>query len=89
MVGIAELERRIGLERSTISRHCRAGTFPRPMYLGTRRFWTEEQIATWEVEQFARQPELERHVREMMEPAQAARRSAVETWPPEQGASGT
>jgi predicted DNA-binding transcriptional regulator AlpA len=74
-LGIAQVERRVGLERSTISRRCRAGAFPRPLYLGTRRFWTEQQIAGWEAEQLARQPEAECRARELMERAQAARQA--------------
>jgi predicted DNA-binding transcriptional regulator AlpA len=76
-LGIAEVERRIGLERSTISRYCRAGKFPRPTYFGARRFWTESQIAEWEWQQLARQPEAEQHARELISPAQRARREAL------------
>lgn len=72
-LGIAEVERRVGLERSTISRHCRAGTFPRPVYLGTRRFWTEAQIEAWEEEQLARQPEAQERAHALVAAAQAAR----------------
>jgi prophage regulatory protein len=71
--GISEVEKRTGFERSTVSRRVRAGTFPRPIYLGARRYWAESQLLEWEALQVARQAEAERHVRELMEPAQAAK----------------
>lgn len=53
-LGIAEVERRVGWERSTIYRHCMAGTFPQPEYLGTLRTWRVEVIEQWEREQAGR-----------------------------------
>jgi predicted DNA-binding transcriptional regulator AlpA len=70
--GIAAVERRVGVERSTISRHCKAGTFPRPMYWGNRRYWTERQLSEWEDEQLARQDEAELRARSLLDKAHAA-----------------
>lgn len=50
---IADVERRVGVERSTIWRWCVAGTFPPPSYSGTLRVWTVEAIETWEAAQAA------------------------------------
>jgi predicted DNA-binding transcriptional regulator AlpA len=36
-----------GLERSTIHRHCKAGTFPPPFYIAGRRAWRRSQLEAW------------------------------------------
>lgn len=72
-LGIAPLERRLGLERSTISRRVKAGLFPRPIYFAGRRFWDEHEISLWEKEQVSRQAEAERRAHERMAPARAAK----------------
>ncbi len=59
-VGIAALEARLGVERTTISRWCRAGTFPAPHYLGARRAWFIAEIEAWERERMARPPQPRR-----------------------------
>jgi predicted DNA-binding transcriptional regulator AlpA len=51
---IAALERRVGFERTTIWRRCKAGTFPAPHYIGNRRAWFEDDIAEWERAEMAR-----------------------------------
>jgi predicted DNA-binding transcriptional regulator AlpA len=70
--GIAYVEKRTGWERSTISRKCREGLFPRPLYLGVRRTWTERQLSEWEDEQLARQDEAELRARSLLDKAHAA-----------------
>jgi predicted DNA-binding transcriptional regulator AlpA len=52
-LGVAELETRIGLDRSTIYRKYEAGGFPRPSYYGTRRTWDLAEVEAWEAEQRA------------------------------------
>lgn len=53
-IGIAGLERRLGVERSTISRWTRAGTFPRPHYIASLRRWWLHEIEAWELAQAGR-----------------------------------
>lgn len=51
-LGIAAVEARVGVERSTLWRWYRDGKFPRPEYLGgVHRVWTVEAIEKWEREQ--------------------------------------
>ncbi len=53
-IGIAELEQRLGIDRSTIWRWYRAGKFPEPEYLTDRRTWRLEVVEAWEQERLAR-----------------------------------
>jgi predicted DNA-binding transcriptional regulator AlpA len=53
-IGIAALEQRLSVERSTIWRWYRAGAFPPPHYIGNRRAWWLHDIEAWEVQQMAR-----------------------------------
>ncbi len=59
-IGIAALEKRLGVERSTIFRWYRAGTFPEPHYLCDRRVWFLADVEQWEREQMARPPDVRR-----------------------------
>ncbi len=52
-IGIAQLELRLGCERTTIWRRCKAG-FPAPHYLGSRRYWFLSEIESWEAAEMAR-----------------------------------
>jgi predicted DNA-binding transcriptional regulator AlpA len=52
-IGIADLEARLGVDRSTVWRMCRAGAFPAPSYVGTRRVWEVAEVEAWEAEQRA------------------------------------
>jgi predicted DNA-binding transcriptional regulator AlpA len=47
LIGISDVERLIGRERSTIWRWCRAGTFPMPRYIGNRRTWKYDEVKNW------------------------------------------
>lgn len=47
LVGISDTERATGLERTTIWRKCRAGAFPEPIYIGSRRFWRKSVLDAW------------------------------------------
>jgi len=47
-VGIAELEKRIGRDRTTINRRIKNGTFPSGHFIGTRRAWFLSEIEAWE-----------------------------------------
>jgi predicted DNA-binding transcriptional regulator AlpA len=53
-VGIAELEQRLGVDRSTIWRWYRAGKFPAPHFLGERRAWFLAEVEAWELQRMAR-----------------------------------
>ncbi len=53
-VGIAELEKRIDVDRSTIAKWIRAGRFPPPHHIGRLRKWFASEIARWEMEQMAK-----------------------------------
>lgn len=64
-LGIAELERRLGLHRTTIWRKCRAGDMPAPHYLGDARRWWLHEIEAWEAAQAARPPEARRGARNL------------------------
>lgn len=59
-VGIAVLERRLDVDRSTIWRWYRAGKFPTPHYLGDRRLWFLAEVEAWELKQMSR-PREARH----------------------------
>lgn len=52
-IGISALEERLATERSTIWRWYRAGRFPAPHYLGTRRCWWVHEVEAWEAERMA------------------------------------
>ena len=48
MLGIAELEDRIGVTRNTIYVEMREGRFPRPLQIGRRAVrWPESEIQAW------------------------------------------
>lgn len=53
-IAIAALERRLAMHRGTIWRWYRAGKFPAPHYLGTRRLWWVHDVEAWEAERMAR-----------------------------------
>lgn len=53
-IRIAELERRLGIERTTIGRWCRSGKLPPPHYLGNHRCWWLDEIVAWEAAEMAR-----------------------------------
>jgi predicted DNA-binding transcriptional regulator AlpA len=52
-LGIADLQRRLGVSRTTILRWYHAGTFPRPHYLRERRSWFLGEIEAWEANRMA------------------------------------
>lgn len=62
--GIAEVEARVGLDRSSIYRGYTASPprFPKPFYSGTRRTWSETDLVKWEQEQSARPPRAARGI---------------------------
>ncbi len=45
--GIAAVEAWTGLDRSTVFRKCRAGVFPAPEYVGSRRVWLKRVVEEW------------------------------------------
>jgi len=46
---ISDVEQCSGLDRSTIYRRVKAGTFPAPVQIGPRRVaWTEDSIVEWQ-----------------------------------------
>lgn len=53
-VGIAEIEKRIGRDRTTINRRIKNGTFPPGHFIGTRRAWFVSEIEAWERQEMAR-----------------------------------
>jgi predicted DNA-binding transcriptional regulator AlpA len=56
---IDEAEEISHLERTSIWRRCKAGTFPAPRYLGARRFWWRSELEQWlrsEMEKASRTP---------------------------------
>ncbi len=50
-LGIAEVEARVGVDRSTLYRWYQSSRFPRPFYSGSLRTWSESDIFTWEQKQ--------------------------------------
>ena len=50
-IGIADLEDRLAINRTTIWRWYSAGTFPMPHYIGTRRCWWLHDLEAWEAAQ--------------------------------------
>jgi predicted DNA-binding transcriptional regulator AlpA len=69
---IAALERYIGLSRSTVSRMCNAGTFPKPAYMGSRRSWLLRDVQAWEAANVT--PDATRPMPEQLAQAKAADR---------------
>lgn len=59
-VGIAELERRLGLSRTTIARKRKVGLFPEGHFVGERRKWWLHEIERWEAAQASRPAEARR-----------------------------
>jgi predicted DNA-binding transcriptional regulator AlpA len=59
-ISIAELEQRLGRDRTTVARWIKARTFPRPHYLGTRRSWWLQEVEQWERQEMARPPSSRR-----------------------------
>ena len=53
-VGIAEIEKRLGRDRTTINRRIKAGTFPAGHFIGSRRAWFLSEIEAWERAEMAR-----------------------------------
>lgn len=47
-IGIADLEKRLRVHRSTIGVWYRTKRFPRPHYIGKRRKWFLAEIEAWE-----------------------------------------
>ena len=64
-LGIAEVERRLGVDRTTVWRWCKAGMLPKPHYLGTRRAWFEEDIVRFEAGQMARSSKVRHGARNL------------------------
>lgn len=56
-LGIAEIEARLCVNRSTIWRWYRVGRFPEPEYVSDRRTWRLDVIEAWEAAQIARPAE--------------------------------
>jgi predicted DNA-binding transcriptional regulator AlpA len=50
---IADLEARVGKDRSTIYRLICAGRFPQPRYYGSIRVWDRASVEAWETAQLA------------------------------------
>lgn len=59
-LGIADLERRLGVDRSTIWRWYRSGKLPAPEYVMDARTWRLDVIEAWEQAQLSRPPEARR-----------------------------
>lgn len=53
---IKAVEKATGRNRMTIWRWCRAGKFPKPMFIGHRRVWRAEEVAQWLQEQIKTEP---------------------------------
>jgi predicted DNA-binding transcriptional regulator AlpA len=49
-VQVSDLERRLGIERTTLRRWIRAGKFPEPERFGQRRVWRLDVVERWERE---------------------------------------
>jgi predicted DNA-binding transcriptional regulator AlpA len=59
-LGVAELEARLGVDRSTIFRWYKGGKFPAPEYINDRRTWRLDVVEAFEQAQLARPPEARR-----------------------------
>ena len=46
-IGITEVEALTNKDRTTIRRYLRAGTFPEPEWIGSRRCWIQSDIEKW------------------------------------------
>ncbi len=64
-LGVADLEARLGVDRSTVWRWYRAGKFPEPEYVSDRRTWRLDVVERWEAAQLARPPEARRGARNL------------------------
>lgn len=56
LVGVAELEERLNVDRRSVARWCRAGTFPAPLYLAGRKVWHLQVVEAWEAANVQREP---------------------------------
>lgn len=55
--GIAKVEQWTGLDRSTVFRKCKTGTFPAPQYVGPIRVWRRSVVEAWIHDQSHPRPE--------------------------------
>ena len=53
-VGIREIEKRLGRDRTTINRNIKNGTFPAGHFIGARRAWFLNEIVEWERAEMSR-----------------------------------
>jgi predicted DNA-binding transcriptional regulator AlpA len=54
LLGISDTESATGLERTTLWRRYRTGTFPPPIYIGNRRYWRASEVTAWVTAQATR-----------------------------------
>lgn len=53
LLRLPELVRTVGLTRSSIYRHIKAGKFPPPVKLGSASAWVESEVQAWITHQIA------------------------------------
>ena len=73
-LGIADLEQRLNVDRSTIFRWYKTGRFPEPTYLDDRRVWPLDAVLAWEAERLARPASARRGARNLAGTGQAQER---------------
>jgi prophage regulatory protein len=56
-LALRQVRDRVQLSKSTLYRHVDAGTFPRPVRLGSMARWVESEIDEWMTAQIARRDE--------------------------------
>jgi len=53
-LGIGDVVKRLGRDRTTVARWISNGSFPAPHYIGTRRAWFLHEVEAWERTEMAR-----------------------------------
>jgi predicted DNA-binding transcriptional regulator AlpA len=56
-IKLADVRARYPVDPVTIWRKIKAGSFPQPHYIGSRRFWYLDEVEAWISGQIARGPE--------------------------------
>ncbi|RFF46221.1 helix-turn-helix transcriptional regulator [Xanthomonas campestris] len=47
LIRLPDVLERVGMSKSTLYSRVRAGTFPKPVHLGTLSAWVESEVGNW------------------------------------------
>lgn len=60
LISLAEVRMRVGLGKTTIYTRVAAGTFPKPVSLGTTSRWVDSEVTAWIAAQIATRDGVDR-----------------------------